>query len=83
MLGRSGNPGYLRGYPLLMGTTATNGGITVDTDGFKLKGVNNDGTCQLLATDSYVDQPVSFLIILDYYLLRRLNIWLHLEDELH
>lgn len=43
---RSGNPGYIRGYPLLLGKVNTPpGGMLVYNEGFQLKGANENGSC--------------------------------------
>jgi len=48
---KSGSPGYLKGKPLLIGTTkdgsrpAVFEGVTYNLDGFALRGADNNGKC--------------------------------------
>ena len=50
----SGNPGYIKGKPILIGTRKdgivpnTFQGVTYNLAGFPLKGANNDGKCYFL-----------------------------------
>lgn len=56
---KSGSPGYIKGKPLLIGTSKDGStpaifeGVTYNLDGFALRGADNDGRCY------YTKQAVS------------------------
>jgi hypothetical protein len=62
---KSGNPGYLLGFPVLLGYRETaDSAVQVYDQGFALVGVNNDGSCQVFAEGTQGD--ISFAPKVNY-----------------